>query len=60
MDNLRASFAFNKVIATKFEQFCKTHFRVDETLRLGVLSIRVERHFVDESEIRYELVRRRG
>ena len=32
MDNLRASFAFSKVIATKFEQFCKTHFRVDETL----------------------------
>ena len=32
MDNLRASFAFSKVIATKFEQFCKTHFRVDELL----------------------------
>ena len=32
MENLRASFAFSKVIAKKFELFCKTHFRVDETL----------------------------
>ena len=47
MDNLRASFAFSKVIATKFEQFCKTHFRVDELLGRGVLSVRVERIFVD-------------
>ena len=32
LEYLRASFAYSKVIAKKFELFCKTHFCIDEKL----------------------------